>query len=70
MSLKMVREIFEWLSMIMLLAGIITAALDTTFSGFTPIMWFLLALLFMLIVICAEVTQMRELLENKNKKID
>ena len=65
MNLKTVREVFEWVSMIMLIVGIVTAALNATFGGFTPIMWFLIALLAMLIVICTEVSQIREFLQTK-----
>ena len=60
MSLKTVREFAEWVSLIMLIVGIVTAALNATFGGFTPIMWFLIALWAMLVVICTEVTRIRE----------
>jgi hypothetical protein len=59
----------EWLAMIMLIVGIVTAALNVTFGGFTPIIWFLIAFLAILIIICTEVSQIREFLENKNKKL-
>ena len=68
MSYKTVRDIFEWLSMIMLIVGVVTAALNATFGGFTPVIWFLIALLAMLIVICTEVSRIRESLENKDEK--
>ncbi len=60
MSLGTIREFAEWVSLIMLIVGIVTAALNATFGGFTPIMWFLIALWAMLVVICTEVTRMRE----------
>ena len=65
MSYKTVRNLMEWLAMIMLIVGIVTAALDVTFGGFTPIMWFLIALLAILIIICTEVSQIREFLQSK-----
>ncbi len=60
MSLGTIREFAEWLSLIMLVVGIVTAAINATFSGFTPITWFFIALWAMLVVICTEVTRMRE----------
>ena len=60
MSLRTVREFAEWGSLIMLVVGIVTAALNATFGGFTPILWFLIALWAMLVVICTEVTRIRE----------
>ncbi len=60
MSLGTVREFAEWVSLVVLVVGIVTAALNATFGGFTPIMWFLIALWAMLVVICTEVTRMRE----------
>ena len=62
MSYKIVRDVCEWLAMIMLLVGVVTAALDATFGGFTPIMWFVIALLAVLIIICTEVSRIREFL--------
>lgn len=60
MSLNTIRELAEWVSLIMLVVGIVTAALNATFGGFTPIIWFLIALWFMLVVICTEITRIRE----------
>ncbi len=65
MSYKTVRDVCEWLAMIMLIVGVVTAALDATFGGFTPITWFLIALLALLIIICTEVSQIREFLQTK-----
>ena len=65
MSYKTVRNIFEWLAMIMLIVGVVTAALNATFGGFTPVMWFLIALVAILIIICTEVSQIREFLQSK-----
>jgi uncharacterized membrane protein YhaH (DUF805 family) len=68
MSYRIVRDVFEWVAMIMLIVGIVTAAMDKSFGGFTPIIWFLIALLAILIIICTEVSRIREFLENKSKK--
>jgi fatty acid desaturase len=51
--------------LIFLFAGIITAALNVTISGFTPIMWFLLSFWCVLVIICMEVTMTRAAVERK-----
>ena len=45
--------------------GVITAALDFTLNGFTPIVWFLLSFWCVLVIICMETTMMRAALERK-----
>ena len=65
MNQKLMRNILEWLVVAWLIVGIVTAALNLTFGGFAPIMWFLLVLVAILIIICSEVTMIRELLESK-----
>ncbi len=65
MNQKLLRNILEWLVVAWLIVGIVTAALDLTFGGFTPIMWFVLALWAVLVIICSEATMLRELLEKK-----
>ena len=45
--------------------GIITAVLDVTLSGVTPIIWFVLSLWCTLVIICMEVTMIRAVLERK-----
>ncbi len=50
---------------VLTIVGIVTAALNLTFGGFTPIMWFLLALIDLLIVTCHEVLMIRISLESK-----
>jgi hypothetical protein len=67
MNYKILRNLLEWLVATMLIVGLVTAALNVTFGGFTPIMWFLIAFLAILIIICTEVTQIREFLESKKK---
>ena len=65
MSYKTVRNIMEWLVSIMFIVGVVTAVLKLTFAGFTPIIWVLIAGLALILIICTEVTQIRELLEKK-----
>ncbi len=62
---KLWRDIIEWLVIALLIVGIVTAALDVTFGGFTPIIWFVLAFGWVLIIICMEVTMIRTFLESK-----
>jgi uncharacterized membrane protein YiaA len=65
MNQKLLRDLLEWLVVAMLIVGIVTAALNATFGGFTPIMWFLIAFVAILIIICSEVTMIRTFLESK-----
>ena len=51
--------------LILLFAGIITAALNVTISGFTPIVWFLLSFWCVLVIICMEITMIRAALERR-----
>jgi len=53
------------LAIVFLIVGIVTAALDVTFGGFTPIMWFLLAVADLIIVTCSEVLRIADFLESK-----
>jgi len=62
---KLCRKIFEPLVAIFLLAGIITAVLNVSFGGFTPVFWFLLVFWLVLVIICMEVTMIRAYLELK-----
>ena len=62
------HNILEIPVLIFLFAGIITAALNLTISGFTPIVWFLLSFWFVLVIICMELTMTRVALERKKEK--
>lgn len=68
MSYRIVRNLMEW-SIVLptLIVGIVTAALDITFGGFTPILWFLISWGADLVIICTEVPQIREFLGKKEK---
>jgi uncharacterized protein (DUF983 family) len=54
------------LVVVLVIVGIVTAALNATLGGFTPIMWFLLALVVLLIITCHEIMRIRISLESKN----
>ena len=58
-------DIGGFLVVVLVIVGIITAALNATFGGFTPLTWFLLALIVILIMICHEVLTIRKWLESK-----
>lgn len=64
-KVRLLRNILETLVVIFLIIGIITAVLNVTFGGFTPVLWFLLAFWAVLIIICMEVTMIRAFLESK-----
>ena len=59
------HNILEWPAMALLLVGIVTAALDITLGGFTPIIWFVLSFGFILIIVCMEVSMIRAFLESR-----
>ena len=65
MSFKTLRTILEWLVMILLFVGVVTAVLNITLAGFTPIIWVLISLWALVMIICTEVTQIREVLGKK-----
>ena len=55
----------RYLAAVLLVVGIVTAALNTSFGGFTPIMWFILALVDVLLITCGEVLRIADFLESK-----
>ena len=59
--------ILELLFMALLIVGIITAALDVTLGGFTPIIWFVLSFGVILVIICMEVSMIRAFLESRKR---
>ena len=59
------HNILEWPAMALLIVGIVTAALDVTFAGFTPIIWFVLSFGIILIIICMEISMIRAFLESR-----
>ena len=50
---------------IFLFIGIITAVLNVTLGGVTPIVWFVLSFWCILVIICMEITMIRAALERK-----
>ena len=60
--------ILELLFMALFLVGIVTAALDVAFGGFTPIIWFVLSFGVILVIICMEVSMIRAFLESRKQK--
>jgi hypothetical protein len=65
MSFKTLRNVLEWLVMIFLIVGVVTAVLNITLAGLTPIIWLLISSWALIMIICTEVTQIREILEKK-----
>ncbi len=61
------HEILEWPLIIFFFVGIITAALNVTIGGFSPILWFVLSFWFVLIIICMEVSMIRANLDRKKQ---
>ena len=55
----------HYLAIVLVIVGIVTAALNKTFGGFTPIMWFMFALIDLLIITCHEVMTIRIFLQSK-----
>ena len=53
------------LAIVLLIVGIVTAALNATFGGFAPILWFLLAIALLIIITCGEVLRIADFLESK-----
>lgn len=60
-------NLWRWIGFVTLVVGIVTAALDKSFGGFTPVVWFLIAIFSFLIVICTEIVLTRLALEKKEK---
>jgi uncharacterized membrane protein YiaA len=61
------HTILEWPAMVLLIVGIVTAALDISLGGFTPLIWFVLSFGLILIIICMEVSMIRAFLESSKK---
>ncbi len=60
--------ILEWPAMALLVMGIVTAALDITLGGFTPLIWFVLSFGLILVIVCMEVSMVRLFLESRKQK--
>ena len=62
------HNILEWPAMVLLIVGIVTAALDISLGGFTPLIWFVLSFGLILIIVCMEVSMIRAFLESSKKE--
>jgi hypothetical protein len=62
------HSILEWPVFALLIVGIVTAALDVTIGGFTPIVWFVLSFGLILVIICMEVSMIRAFLESRKQQ--
>jgi len=62
------HSILEWPALALLIVGIMTAALDVTLGGFTPLVWLALSFGLILIIICMEVSMIRAFLESRKQK--
>ena len=60
------HNVLEIPLIIFFFVGIITAALNITINGVTPLVWFLLSFWCILVIICMETTMIRAALELKN----
>lgn len=60
MNLEKLHDIWEWPVIIFFLVGIVTAVLKITIA---PAIWFLISLWFLIMIICFEVTLIRERLK-------
>jgi uncharacterized membrane protein len=58
----------RFLGLACLIVGIVTAAMGKAFCGFTPIVWFLIAIFCMVTVVCTEVALTRDFWESKKEK--
>jgi hypothetical protein len=59
---------FRFLGVAMLIVGVVTAAVDKAFGGWTPIYWFLLSFAAFFGVICNELYRVILLLEGKKER--
>ena len=62
------HNILEWPALALLVIGIVTAALDVTLVGFTPMIWIVLSFGLILVIICMEVSMIRAFLESRKQK--
>ena len=59
------HQLIRILVVAFLIVGIVTAALDLTFGGFSPVYWFLLSFICLLMAICTEVLRIADHLTGK-----
>jgi hypothetical protein len=61
-------DLMRYIGFATLIVGVVTAAMDKSFGGFTPIYWFLIAIFCFIIVVCTEVVQLRMFFQSKKEK--
>jgi len=60
MNLEKLHDIWEYPVIFFFIVGVVTAGLDVSLAGFTPLIWFLVSLWFLIMIICFELTMIRE----------
>lgn len=60
MSIDRIHNILELIIGITFLVGVVTAALNVSLAGFTPMIWFIISIQTVLITICTEISTLRE----------
>lgn len=65
MNIDKVHNILEIIIGITFLVGVVTAVLNVSLAGFTPMIWFLISIQTVLVTICTEITTLREHYINK-----
>jgi hypothetical protein len=68
MSINRIHNILELIISITFLAGVVTAALNLSFAGFTPMIRFLNSIQAVIITICTEISVLRERYVGKKYK--
>ncbi|MCJ7696438.1 MAG: hypothetical protein MUO40_13575 [Anaerolineaceae bacterium] len=67
MRLEKLHDIWEWPVILFFIVGLVTAIFNITIAGFTPLIWFLISLWFLIMIICFELTMIREHLKETKK---
>lgn len=60
MNTNKTHNMLEWVIGVTFLTGVVTAILNLSIAGFTPMIWFLISIQTVLVTICFEVTTLRE----------
>lgn len=60
MNTNKTHNMLEWVIGVTFLTGVVTAILNLSIAGFTPMIWFLISIQKVLVTICFEVTTLRE----------
>jgi uncharacterized membrane protein YjdF len=60
MNVGKIHNRLEWIIGVTFVLGIVTASLNVSLAGFTPLIWFLISIQSVLVTICVEITTIRE----------